>query len=154
MRTIGEDNTIKNVLKTIFAALLLLALLSRANDIDNTTYQKAEKVNLIIGSKTYTATLNENAAVAKLKVMFPLALDMRDLNSNEKYFDFSVEFPTESEKPGVIYTGDLMLWNNNTLVLFYETFKTPYAYTRIGKLDNPVELAEILGSGNVTVTFK
>ena len=60
----------------------------------------------------------------------------------------------ESEKPGIIYTGDLMLWNSNTLVLFYETFKTPYAYTRIGKLDNPAGLTEALGSGNVTVTFK
>ena len=46
-----------------------------------------------------------------------------------------------------------MLYRSNTIVLFYESFDTSYSYARIGRLDDPVGLAEVLGAGDVTVTF-
>ncbi len=33
-----------------------------------------------------------------------------------------------------------MLYGNNTIVLFYEDFTTPYSYTRLGKVNNPKNL--------------
>jgi len=47
-----------------------------------------------------------------------------------------------------------VLYNSNTLVLFYETFATSYRYTRLGRLDNPTGLATALGRGHVAVTFE
>lgn len=56
--------------------------------------------------------------------------------------------------PGIIHAGDLMLYGNNCVVLFYETFNSSYSYTRIGAIDDPSGLAAALGSGNVSVRFE
>ena len=39
-------------------------------------------------------------------------------------------------------------------MLFYDTFETTYAYTRIGAINDPTGLAEALGYGPATVTFE
>ena len=43
------------------------------------------KINLIINNKSFSATLENNETTRELVNMFPLELNMDDLNSNEKY---------------------------------------------------------------------
>ena len=78
---------------------------------------------------------------------------MNELNGNEKYLYLSTSLPTAAYQPGTIHAGDLMLYGNNCVVLFYETFYTSYSYTRIGAIDNPSGLASALGSSDVSVRF-
>jgi len=79
---------------------------------------------------------------------------MTELNNNEKYYDLPTNLPTNASVGGNIKVGDLMLYGNNTLVLFYESFDTSYSYTKLGYVDNPTGLAAALGNGNVVVKFE
>ncbi len=111
-------------------------------------------MTITLGSKTFKAKLEDNPTVAKLKALLPLTLSMTELNGNEKYYHFSTPFPMDAVSPGTIQSGDLMLYGNNSLVLFYKTFETSYSYTRLGRIDDPSGLADAVGKGNVTVTFE
>jgi hypothetical protein len=46
-----------------------------------------------------------------------------------------------------------MLYGNNCIVIFYKTFTTSYAYTKIGRVKNLEGLEGILGKGDVDVEF-
>ena len=113
-----------------------------------------DTIKITIGGHVFKATLETNATASAFKAMLPLTIDMRDLNSNEKFFDFPNNLPTNASSPRTINSGDLMLWGSNTLVLFYKTFSTTYSYTRVGRLENPSGLETALGSGNATVLFE
>jgi hypothetical protein len=78
---------------------------------------------------------------------------MRDVNGNEKAFELDEALPGVAANPGTITNGDLMLYGSSTIVLFYQSFDTSYSYSRIGQLDAPGGLAEVLGTGDVVVTF-
>lgn len=112
------------------------------------------RLRIRVGRSLFTATLQTNATVAAFKARLPLTIPMRELNGNEKYGQLLPDLPTNAANPGTIKAGDLMLYGSSTLVLFYETFRTSYSYTKLGQIDNPAGLAAALGSGNVTVTFE
>lgn len=109
---------------------------------------------LTIGTASFTATLSDTAAANVFKELLPLTVRMDELNGNEKYCHLPDRLPTAASNPGAIHSGELMLFGSDCLVLFYESFRTSYSYTRIGRLDNPAGLAHALGSGSVTVKFE
>ena len=122
--------------------------------ISTMTLMAQTPINIIVGSKTFTATLADSETGEAFAALLPLTVTMKELNGNEKYHYLSTSLPTAAYRPGTIHSGDLMLYGNNCVVLFYETFNTSYSYTRIGAIDNPSGLAAALGSGNVSVRFE
>jgi len=116
--------------------------------------QPTGDLRVIIGDKTYTATLADNATAQAFKNLLPLTLNMSELNGNEKYNYLSTSLPHNASCPGTINAGDIMLYGSSCVVLFYETFSTSYSYTRIGSIDDPAGLASALGSGGATVRFE
>lgn len=122
--------------------------------IQNTNAGMQNKLKIVVGTKTFSATLLDNSTTAALKRMLPMTLEMIELNSNEKYVRLPGNLPINASNPGTIHAGDLMLFGSNTLVLFYESFSTSYTYTKIGRIDDASGLAAALGAGNVKVSFE
>lgn len=116
--------------------------------------EESMRLNIKVGDKNFTATLESNNTTKSLLEKLPLTISMSELHGNEKYYYFNESLPTNSERIGNINTGDLMLYGSDCLVLFYKSFSTSYSYTRLGHIDNPQGLADAVGNGNITVTFE
>lgn len=121
---------------------------------EKTTVKKIITLNITAGNKTFTAALEDSDTTKALVKQLPLTVDMSELNGNEKYNYLSGNLRADmSSCPGKINVGDIMLYGNNCLVLFYKTFNTSYSYVKLGHINNTTGLAEALGSGSVKVTF-
>ena len=121
---------------------------------DSNTATMNEQIRIIIGNASFTATLEDNATTKAFKASLPITVNMTEQAGNEKFYYLPTALPTSTVTPGTIFAGDLMLWGNSCLVLFYETFSSPYSYTRIGKIDKPSGLSAAVGDRNITVTFE
>ena len=143
----------KKLLLTICAALLLIAGCGESSQSEAIeTLNTAIKIQ--VNGKMFKATLEDNPSARAFVEMLPLEIDMTELNGNEKYFYLNSDLPSAPINVKQIHAGDLMLFGSNCLVLFYKDFTTPYGYTRLGKLDNPADLAKTLGNGNVRIKFE
>lgn len=116
--------------------------------------EEMSQVNITVGSQSFAASLYDNETVRTFLSQLPMTLPMEDLHGNEKYYYFSNALPTSSQAVSQIYTGDIKLFGNDCLVLFYEDFTSSYSYTSLGQIDDPQGLADALGSGNVSVHFE
>lgn len=111
------------------------------------------KMALGTGDLNFTFDTEDNETVRALADLFPLKLKMSDLNGNEKYAYLPEPLPAKPESVGRIRAGDVMLFGDNCLVVFYKDFETSFRYTRIGHIDNQTLLVEALGKGDVEVTL-
>jgi hypothetical protein len=108
---------------------------------------------MTVGERRFTITLTDSAAARAFAAQLPLTLDMGELNGNEKHADLAKPLPANASRPGTIRNGDLMLYGADTLVVFYGTFQSSYSYTRLGRVDDPSDLAQALGPRGVRVLF-
>lgn len=108
-------------------------------------------IEIHVNGKVFSAKLYQTETTDVFMQKLPLSITMNELNGNEKYYYFSENFPTESQKVSQIHAGDLKLYGSSCLVLFYESFSTSYSYTDLGYVENPEGLAEALGRGNAKV---
>ena len=108
---------------------------------------------MTIGERRFAITLADTEAARAFVAMLPLTLDMEELNGNEKKKELPSPLPTDASRPGTIRNGDLFLWGSRTVVVFYLSFESPYAYTRLGRVDDPSGLPLSLGRNDVRVVF-
>lgn len=110
-------------------------------------------MNLEIGDYTFEVDLEQNKTVKALVELLPLEANMSELNGNEKYCYLETSLPTNTQKVKQIYIGDIMLWKDNCLVIFYANFQTSYAYTKIGHIKDTTNLQAAVGVGSVHVKW-
>lgn len=124
---------------------------NQSTDISN---QTNGTMKITIGTSVFKANLYDNSTATAFKSMLPITINMSELNGNEKYFYFSNTLPINSSQGGTIQNGDIMLYGNNCLVLFYETFNTTYSYSRLAKIKDTAGLIEALGNDAIEVKFE
>ena len=113
------------------------------------------KLEIHVNDTTFTATLNDNSsakALVELLQKGDLTLDMEDFSNFEKVADLPVTLP-RNDTPTDTDAGDLILYLGKRIVIYYD--KNSWNFTTLGKIDNvnKKRLKQILGDGNVTVTF-
>lgn len=125
---------------------------------DNQEREEAEMANLLalelqIGDEVFSAQLYESETTEALLELLPLTIDMEDLHGNEKFFYLSERLPTNSESPGHINAGDIMLYGDDCLVFFYDKLSTSHQYTRLGYIENVERFTQAVGEGDITVAL-
>ncbi len=114
---------------------------------------KETKMLMTAGGRRFEIEMADTAAARAFVARLPMTLDMTDLNDNEKKFDLPKSLPANPARPGTIRVGDVMLWRDNTVVVFYKTFESSYTYTRLARVIDATGLVQALGAGSVQVQF-
>ena len=162
--TIGKEETItilmkpKKNKKVIYSLLIIISLFiitgCQIKIEENPNQEEISEVissmRIIINEKEYTIHLEDNETVKSFINLLPQELEMQELNGNEKYVYLDTIIPSNSVLPKHINNGDVMLYGNNCLVIFYKSFDTTYRYTKIGHIDDLPDL----GNGNIKVTIR
>lgn len=110
----------------------------KANDYNSNEVIK--EVIAIINDKEYIIRLENNETAKSFLDILPKEFDMKELNGNEKYIYLDKDLPTNATTPQRINAGDIMIYGNNCLVIFYKSFDTNYSYTKIGHIDKMPDL--------------
>lgn len=136
--------------------LLILIVITILNIVGCSKTNKQEKreedmkeIKVIINNIEYNINLEDNETTKEFIKMLPQEYTMNELNGNEKYIYLDNSLPTDSYNPNQINKGDIMLFGNNCLVIFYKTFNTNYSYTKIGHIESLPDL----DSNNIKVKF-
>lgn len=111
------------------------------------------KMNIGIGEYSFTATMEDNAAVKELIQMAkeaPVTIEMSDYSGFEKVGALGRNLTT-SNRQLTTGSGDIVLYNGNNIVIFYGS--NSWSYTKLGRIDDLTLWEEALGNGDVTVTF-
>ena len=140
----------KKVLYILFLVIISISIIGCEKSNNNFTEKVSDTVKVFINDKEYKLNLYDNETVNSLVKLFPLEVTMKTLNENEVYVYLDESLPTNSSNPKTIHSGDVMLYGDNCLVIFYKTFNTSYSYTKIGHIDD----LPIINDDTVTVRIE
>ncbi len=121
-----------------------------SNNESNNSNEVIKSVKAIINGKEYKIDLENNETANSFVGLLPQELNMKELNGNEKYIYLDTTLPTNSSNPRRINAGDVMLYGDNCLVIFYKSFDTSYSYTKIGHIDSLPDL----GNNSISIKFE
>ena len=118
-----------------------------------TGFTQQDYMNIKVDNKIFKIVLEDNKTVKSLTQKLPITLKMSDLNNNEKYCYLDFTLPTDSKSVKNIKKGDVMLFGNSCLVIFYKSFTTSYSYTKIGHIENPADIEIMSDKKSIEVSF-
>ncbi|KAA6228425.1 hypothetical protein FMM54_00785 [Campylobacter sp. LR185c] len=134
-------------MKKLILIALFFCVMVNANEKEISTM----KVKL--NDKIFSATLEQNEAVNAFTQMMkkaPVVIKMCDYAGFEKVGSLGRNLPT-SNTHITTKIGDIVLYNDNQIVIFYGS--NSWDYTKIGHIDEVNNLKETLGNGDVEASF-
>ena len=114
----------------------------------------ARAASLLAGGKAYALKWADTEAAAELRQQLPLAKTFTELHGNEKYYKLPQHLTAADEDVREIHKGDVMLFDGQYVVVFYQDFQTTYRYTRLGHVEAANDLDAALGAGDVFLTLQ
>lgn len=110
-------------------------------------------VLITVQDRNYQAVLYQNETTSALLELMPMILPMQDQYGACKSYVLPYWLPVNPQKIQEVHPGELMLYEGDRLMLFYEGFSGTYQYTPLGYIETPSDLAEIFGDSDALVTF-
>lgn len=109
-----------------------------------------------IGDEAVAVEWEDNESVSALTELLreqSLSIQMSMYGDFEQVGSFGKSLPREDEQT-TTQAGDIVLYSGSQIVVFYGS--NSWAYTRLGRITDKSteELAELLGSGDVTITLE
>ncbi len=125
-----------------------------SSEKESSQLSDVKTVQIRINGYSFKTELENNTTANAFYNTLPMTVSMTELNGNEKYTDLNYSLLKDApSNPKTINEGDLMLFRDSTVVLFYDTFDTEYSYVKLGKILDTTELKAAMGSGDVSVEF-
>lgn len=113
----------------------------------------AEHNRVKINGETFIIQWDESETSKSFQKELPRSFTMKELNGNEKYVYMNHSFPSRPRAVKQIHKGDVMLYVDKCLVIFYKDFTTTYSYTRLGCLQNADALDQVADQKEITAQF-
>ena len=110
---------------------------------------------ITVNGTTLTATLANNSSAEAFRELLakgPVTVEMHDYGNFEKVGPLGQSLPTNNQQI-TTEAGDIILYQGNQITIYYD--RNSWNFTRLGKINGVTsqQLRDILGSGDVSVTF-
>lgn len=129
-----------------------------SSELEEENSLETEEMNILmkIGGEAVAVEWEDNESVSALTELLreqPLSIQMSMYGDFEQVGSFGRSLPREDERT-TTQAGDIVLYSGSQIVVFYGS--NSWAYTRLGRITDKSteELAELLGSGDVTITLE
>ena len=134
------------------------AVLQRLSDTQpGTSPSEGEEtmLHITVNGTTLTATLANNSSAEAFRELLangPCTIQMSDYGNFEKVGPLGQGLPTNNQQI-TTEAGDIILYQGNQITIYYD--RNSWNFTRLGKINGVTsqQLRDILGSGDVSVTF-
>lgn len=140
----------KRLISMVLLFSVFLTIIACGNSPEE---QEQRKMKVQVGERTFTATLEDNAAVNALVEMMgkePVTIQMSDYAGFEKAGALGRSLPSSNRRI-TTESGDIVLYQEDQIVMFYGS--NSWSYTRLGHIDDLTGWEEALGRNDVAVTF-
>lgn len=112
-------------------------------------------LHITVNGTTLTATLANNSSAEAFRELLangPCTIQMSDYGNFEKVGPLGQGLPTNNQQI-TTEAGDIILYQGNQITIYYD--RNSWNFTRLGKINGVTsqQLRDILGSGDVSVTF-
>ena len=144
------------IMVLLMSTLLLSGCINFKNNKDNQSEDditdnipEEEKMKLEIDKNVLDVSWNNNASVTALNEIKPLTINMRLYGGFEQVGSIGQSIVSD-DKEITTKPGDIVLYSNNQIVVFFGT--NTWSYTKLGHINlSDSELNTLLNKSNVTL---